>query len=464
MNEQPPRHGPIAWVKRHPIAMILLTIIVIAFAAVIRADQSAGHALEQQIASIRANGEPMSVSDLRSLNSPITTEENLAPAIIDAVQPYLTLTAPAEMNRCLLEMGNARADATGQAASTEQVEAAEWYFAQFPDAMRSLHRACERTTGWCSLIWQSPLINMNLDGPTQIRTAGKILSLEALLAAEKGDAKQAGDSVLACYRCAHAFDENTYLPVIVSLLRIGIVGNAQNRMERVINRCGLDTETLIRLQAQTTHWCRPVGLPETMAVERVWFMDLYASLQGGSAQNTSPIYRFVPVLRYSEARFSIQAYSDAIAALREPDDGSVAAFDKWSSELDIPQYCIFSRMTLPSTSDFVKLHFRLAAQSRALIAAIACERFRLSTGHWPKTLDALVPEYLDEVPIDLFDGKPIRFAIIPEGIKVWSISDDRIDDGGDVMRLRARTSTNQRIPKDIGWVILNPNRRGAAAD
>jgi hypothetical protein len=50
------------------------------------------------------------------------------------------------------------------------------------------------------------------------------------------------------------------------------------------------------------------------------------------------------------------------------------------------------------------------------------------TGEAPASLDALVPTYLPRVPLDPWDGKPLRYAIGPA--KVWSIGRDGRDDGG----------------------------------
>lgn len=63
-------------------------------------------------------------------------------------------------------------------------------------------------------------------------------------------------------------------------------------------------------------------------------------------------------------------------------------------------------------------------------AVIAMERFRLANGRWPGSLDELVPEYLDTVPLDRFDGAPLRYRLA-EGFPIlYSIGVDRSDDGG----------------------------------
>ena len=64
--------------------------------------------------------------------------------------------------------------------------------------------------------------------------------------------------------------------------------------------------------------------------------------------------------------------------------------------------------------------------SRLLIAIKCC---KLKTGALPASLDALVPGYIDKVPEDPFDGKPMRYD--PAKKIIYSIGRDLQDNGGD---------------------------------
>lgn len=60
--------------------------------------------------------------------------------------------------------------------------------------------------------------------------------------------------------------------------------------------------------------------------------------------------------------------------------------------------------------------------------AVACERYRLKNGELPESLNVLVPEFLDAVPLDAFDGNPLRYNR-EMGI-AYSVGENLIDDGG----------------------------------
>ena len=48
----------------------------------------------------------------------------------------------------------------------------------------------------------------------------------------------------------------------------------------------------------------------------------------------------------------------------------------------------------------------------------------------PKSLDELVPDLLPEIPTDPFDGKPLRYRATTDGFVVYSVYQDKRDDGG----------------------------------
>ena len=77
--------------------------------------------------------------------------------------------------------------------------------------------------------------------------------------------------------------------------------------------------------------------------------------------------------------------------------------------------------------DLGRCDARLKAQE--LRAALTLYR-QTHNGAWPDSLDALVPGILPAIPLDPFDGKPMRYARAGNGWKVWSVGEDNVDNGG----------------------------------
>jgi hypothetical protein len=79
-------------------------------------------------------------------------------------------------------------------------------------------------------------------------------------------------------------------------------------------------------------------------------------------------------------------------------------------------------------------HYALAVKCRAesSIAAtrilIALRCYKLEHGELPETLEALVPEYFEAVPLDDFDGKPMKYS--RDKHVVYAVGTDLTDNGG----------------------------------
>lgn len=74
---------------------------------------------------------------------------------------------------------------------------------------------------------------------------------------------------------------------------------------------------------------------------------------------------------------------------------------------------------------------RALALLRCAIVAAAAEHFRLRNGHWPAGPDLLKRHgYLAEVPLDPYDGAPLRWRVLEDGVVVYSLGPDGQDNGG----------------------------------
>src|SRR5262249_51011285 len=76
---------------------------------------------------------------------------------------------------------------------------------------------------------------------------------------------------------------------------------------------------------------------------------------------------------------------------------------------------------------------RSQMQIRTAMVGVAIERYRLANKQWPDKLDDLVPDYLDVVPLDFFDpreGQPLRYRRFKDGVVVYSVGPDGVDNGG----------------------------------
>jgi hypothetical protein len=72
---------------------------------------------------------------------------------------------------------------------------------------------------------------------------------------------------------------------------------------------------------------------------------------------------------------------------------------------------------------------------RSAIAALACERYRIDNNNWPVDLDAVVKEkYLTSLPLDPVNGVPLRFRHTQDGVVIYSIGKNEMDEQGAMRR------------------------------
>jgi hypothetical protein len=74
---------------------------------------------------------------------------------------------------------------------------------------------------------------------------------------------------------------------------------------------------------------------------------------------------------------------------------------------------------------------RVETQVHEALIACALERYRLAHNEYPETLDALVPQFLAQLPLDLIGGQPLHYHRTDDGtFLLYSVGWNGTDDGG----------------------------------
>lgn len=114
----------------------------------------------------------------------------------------------------------------------------------------------------------------------------------------------------------------------------------------------------------------------------------------------------------------------------------------------------WDRAVRVSASDIVISDCRTRAVLRTAAVALAVERFRRVKQRWPASLEEIPKDSLGAIPVDPFDGKPLRYKHLEDGVVVYSVGTDGRDDSGDVVQ----EDRGQEL--DIGFRLWNPELRG----
>jgi hypothetical protein len=120
-------------------------------------------------------------------------------------------------------------------------------------------------------------------------------------------------------------------------------------------------------------------------------------------------------------------------------------------------YTIFAAMLFPAIDKAVLKAGRTEASLALAVTACALERFRMDAGRYPDSLEALVPRFIDPLPLDPITAEPLHYRLRSDGgFQLYSVGSDRKDDGGNVAKDgKGRVQSDAR---GSDWVWQYPAR------
>jgi len=122
---------------------------------------------------------------------------------------------------------------------------------------------------------------------------------------------------------------------------------------------------------------------------------------------------------------------------------------KITGQQPIPKYAL---LTSTLSFDLFIVCIRMT-EHQALLAvsrtALACQLYKLKTGHYPDELTDLAPDYLNPVPMDPFTGKPLAYQKVGMGFIIYSLGPDQKDDNGKPVKCYLDNPPSY----DIGWKV-----------
>ncbi len=314
--------------------------------------------------------------------------------------------------------------------------------------------------------------------PQECRSAFRLLELDIEQVLHQGRPSEAVAMIHACLHAGAALRDD---PTLISQLQ-RIAGRlvAGQRTERLLGMAEISENELKQLmdhfQAEQDGNLLVPGFRGERAALHFFFENLEsdkASLadviaSGGFATDNQPdsslrsaANRYRPRL-YEDHAFMLQTMNEAIRIAQLPLPEQHQGWKDWDHKVRKAKADSFeakrnvvSFLLFPALSKVATRAIQDKAWVSCILTALASERFRLANKRWPKDLQELCLTYLKEVPIDPFDGKPLKFAQSEDGIVIYSVDKDGRDDGGDIHK----KSYDDDDPKDLGFRLWNPNHR-----
>lgn len=125
-------------------------------------------------------------------------------------------------------------------------------------------------------------------------------------------------------------------------------------------------------------------------------------------------------------------------------------------------YTIFAKLLLPAMAKPAERSARVQTYVDATRVACALERYRMAVGKLPETLEPLTPKFIDRIPTDVIDGKPLRYHLETDGDYVlYSVGWNQRDDGGHLVWAKDKKERHFDDPRSLAvaegdWVWQMP--------
>ncbi len=327
-------------------------------------------------------------------------------------------------------------------------------------------------------IFVSPMLSVELPdlGPAR-REVARFLLLDARARAADGDFAAAWQSA----ETAHRMGLQLFGPrmLIEQMVGAAIIHSVTDVMRRLLydGRSDLTPPHLQRLGKSYLMTIRPEQIRPDYTFERYSFEDLVQHLFTDDGNGDG---RLIPVQLRRLLDFYDFAQANADRRSRKPDSKNdhrtrqadrvvlttivtavhagrketMAKFEElWgaiSHGLDVPlgdpsrvradelkpaddlegwRHCVL-RFFPPVRHTDVTIRERVMGH-QATQAIVALLRYKADNKRFPATLDAIVPDYMNEVPIDVYTGDRLRYSVNEAGeMLLYSVSRNLEDDGG----------------------------------
>ena len=412
--------------------------------------------INAELDAVRKAGFPVTLQELSDYY-PVPQGQNAAYIYSYAFSYYVNEPelSPGSGKAPLPVVGTEKLPPRGEALPQEMQTAVSAYLTSNAKALDLLHKAAAIEGCRFDVDWGHGY-DARLPHLANLRQAARLLELQALMKVEQGKPEEAAAALEASFAVAHSLRNE---PILMSqLARIGVNSVSLNALERVLSRVALTDKQLTDLSRRIAAEDTPEPFQRGMAGERctghicfligIWRGAFQTKGETVGSKVSAAFYSLSGMEAQDELMY-LNLMSDAVnngaGTMKDMRERSIA-LDKRIAQ--VPKTCLLTRMLVPALPHASEEELKSFARLHAARAGIAVERFRTANGRLPDSLNELVPKWLDAVPADPFDDKPIRYKKLTKGLVTYSIGADLKDHGG-----KERDPKDSNAPYDITFIV-----------
>lgn len=392
----------------------------------------------RQLAALRAEGYPTGFAELAQQNRLPDGVRNAADIYVMAFDAFLK---PADEANTLF-VGKAKLPAPGIPLPEAVALATENCLAENQECLDLLAEAGtieHRRYDW-DYAQDMPYLS-------SIRCCAQLLASAVVMRGHQGD----GTGALA------RFGDGLYLaqslenePQLLSyLVRIACTALAISSLERALSTVVFTDDQLNRIGQLVAEALASLDFTKAMINERCYMIEYFRNPfllgSGGELRMLQ-----VPGIGTLGLADMLDYMGNCVEAAQLPPSMRVPQFRALTDELNgLSSLHVVAKMLAPAMVRVNELDLRCRSVLDMAMVAVAIERYRLATGQVPENLEKLIPDYLDQVPIDPFDGQPIRYLRHDQGYRLYSVFEDGQDQGG-----KSKDEVGRGEPHDWPFIVV----------
>ncbi len=436
--------------------------------------------LESMKSEIRKSGAPVTIQDLEDSYPKISDYENAATVYQEAFKKYYK----PENTDDILIVGYVKMPTFGEQIPREVFEKSLAYYDNNKETMALLNKAVEMEKCRIPLNIERS-IDEEYEYLDELRQAVYLFHIQSIIQLDKKNTKGAVDSIESIFKISRSI-KGTFLIPYLSKRRT--VYQGIEAIGWILNSVQLADDQLKELSsALTQNMTSKENLLSVLNSERCIYInlppsDLPTASSGGGLKGRYPpnilFQRLMPLY------VTIGAFHSGKIVFAQKMDELIEIVDKDFNKKTIDDFR-FSRRKAGgqlmswmaySYAEVIYKYQDANALEQAALTSLAIERYRLKYSKVPDNLSEVVPEFLESVPKDPFDGKPMRYFkgeiklekqicnreeaveayrtrteeyLTKSGYLVYSAGRDGIDNGGTPDRQLGKDS-------DITFTVVRP--------
>jgi hypothetical protein len=351
------------------------------------------------------------------------------------------------------------------------------------NALTAVRRVADLPRGRFPITYTKDYILTVLPCTEDARTMGTLFAYDVLVRAQDEDMDGALTSCRGILNCGRVIGDE---PTLISMMvRIGLIAAATKRVERTLAQGAPSDHALSTIQHEFEREAEEPLLLIGARGERGMIDGLMEAIQAGDLKPTHFFWvnrdvsspgqvgvtasevagrslKLAQLLRVPGMAKNIRAvllgYNNRFVEIAKlPVEQQVERIkDREAAEQDLPELALPIFRADRELSD---AFHRCQAELRCAVVMLALERYRRANNRWPDFLTDLVPAYLPAIPLDPYDGIPLRYRRLDDGVVIYSVGPDGKDNGGNVEGHEIIVD-ELKLGADLGFCLWDvPNRR-----